>query len=98
MKRVRFLSAAREEFLAEVAYYSTAQQGLGTQFALAVEEATIRALAFPLAGSPSAAKSRHVNVRRFPFSIFYRVEADGIVIFAVAHHARRPNYWHGRRV
>jgi hypothetical protein len=32
-------------------------------------------------------------VKGFPFSVHYRVEANGILIFAVAHHARRPGYW-----
>jgi len=93
VKRARFVAAARQEFIAEVAYYSEAQNGLGERFATAVEEAAVRAVAFPLAGSPSAAGTRRVIVKEFPFSLFYRSENDGIVIFAVSHHARRPGYW-----
>jgi len=52
VKTARFIAPAREEFLAEVAYYNEVQQG--TRFVAAVEEATARALAFPLAGSPAA--------------------------------------------
>ncbi len=36
------------------------------------------------------------EVRGFPFTLFYRPEGDGVVIFAVSHHARRPGYWTDR--
>jgi toxin ParE1/3/4 len=96
VSRARFIAAAREEFLAEVAYYSGTQPDLGRRFAEAVQQSTVRALAFPLAGSRSFVDTRFVVVRGFPFSIFYRPEQDGIVIFAVAHHARKPGYWRPR--
>lgn len=96
MSRARFIAAARLEFLAEVIYYNEAQPGLGQRFTAAVEEATVRALAFPLAGSPSRANTRRVILKGFPFSLVYRPEAGGIVVFAVAHHARRPYYWQSR--
>jgi toxin ParE1/3/4 len=52
-----------------------------------------RALSFPLSGSPSELNLRRVMVRNFPFSVVYRPEAEGILVFAVAHHSRRPGYW-----
>jgi plasmid stabilization system protein ParE len=94
--RARFVAPAREEFLAEVAYYDQVRRGQGARFAAAVQEATARALAFPLAGSPSESNTRRVILKGFPFSIVYRPEADGIVIFAVAHHSRLPGYWRSR--
>jgi toxin ParE1/3/4 len=96
VKRARFVAAARQEFLAEIAYYNEAESGLGARFAAAVEEATARALAFPLAGSPAASGTHRVILKGFPFSIFYRPEGNRIVVFAVAHHARQPGYWLGR--
>ena len=78
MKRARFVAPAREEFLADVAYYDKVQPGQGVRFAAAVEEATARALAFPLSGSPATPTIRRVIVKNFPFSIVYRPEADGV--------------------
>ncbi len=92
----RFVAAARVEFLDAVRYYADAQPRLGRRFTDAVEEAIARAAAFPDAGSPAGSNTRRVLVRGFPFSIYYRAESDSIVIFAVAHHARRPGYWEGR--
>ena len=96
MSGVRFIAAARLELLAEVIYYNDKEPGLGLRFVAAVEEATARALAFPQAGSPSASNTHRVFVRGFPFALVYRSEGDDIVVFAVAHHKRRPFYWRRR--
>ena len=96
MKRARFVAAARREFLLQVAYYNRKEAGLGARFSAAVEEATVRAVAFPLTGSPTSRSTRRVFVKDFPFAVVYRPEQDGIVIFAIAHHSRRPDYWYSR--
>lgn len=93
MKSARFAPAARREFLAEIVYYNQEQAGLGARFTAAVEEAAARALAFPHAGSPAAANTRRVFVPGFPFAIIYREVPAGIVIFALPHQSRRPDYW-----
>ena len=96
MKCVRFVTAARREFLAEVVYYNRETLGLGARFTTAVEDATARALAFPLAGAPATKNTRRVFLRDFPFALIYRSGADCITVFALAHHARRPGYWQSR--
>lgn len=96
MKRIRFLTAARRELSAQVLHYSESETGLGLKFVLSVEQALAIAVQFPLAGSPGPAATRRVTVRGFPFSVFYLDETEGIVVVAVAHHARRPEYWAGR--
>lgn len=77
MKQARFVSAARREFLAEVAYYTNMETGLGERFTEAVEEATARALTFQQSGSPSAANTRRLMLKGFPFSIIYRYLQSG---------------------
>lgn len=94
MKRVRFTSLARREFLAQVAFYNAETQGLGNRFAAAVEEAAARAVAFPYSGSPAAGGTRRVFVKNFPISLVYR--PGKIVIFAIAHHSRLPDFWSTR--
>jgi toxin ParE1/3/4 len=84
------------EFLAEIIHYNEVEGGLGTRFVAAVEEASARALAFPRAGSPARFNTRRVFLKGFPFALIYQPEPDGIVVFAVAHHKRRPYYWQGR--
>lgn len=96
MKRARFIAAARLEFLREVIYYNEAEPGLGEGFTAAIEEAIVRTLAFPMAGSPSVSNTRRVVVKGFPFSVVYRPESEGVIVFALAHHSRQPNYWRYR--
>ena len=96
MSRARFIAAARLELLAEVIHYNEAEPGLGWRFVAAVEEAAARAVAFPRAGSSSRANTRRIILKGFPFALIYRPEREEIVVFAVAHHKRRPYYWQGR--
>ncbi|MGG7055707.1 type II toxin-antitoxin system RelE/ParE family toxin [Nitrosomonas sp. ANs5] len=91
--RAKFIAPARREFLKEVVYYNEQEPGLGAALAQEVEQAVARALAFPDAGSPASKSTKRVFVNRFPFSVVYRPDAKGIVIFAIAHHSRRPDYW-----
>ena len=96
MKPLQFIEEARQEFLFEVAYYNGVEPGLGERFADAVEEAATRVVAFPAAGSPAAANTRRVLIKGFPFFIIYRSQNKEIVVFAVAHQARKPGYWRSR--
>lgn len=96
VNKIEFIAVAREEFLAEVAYYNTAQAGLGIKFSIAVERAVKLASEFPDVGSASAFGTRRVIVKGFPFSVIYKVFADRFVVFAIAHQSRRPRYWSGR--
>jgi toxin ParE1/3/4 len=96
VKHAKFIAPARREFLKEVIYYNEQGPGLGAAFAQEIEDATARALAFPDAGSPATKNTKRVFAKRFPFSVVYRPDRDGIVVFAVAHHAREPEYWASR--
>jgi len=35
-------------------------------------------------------------VHRFPYAVLYRVDPDEIVVVAVMHQRRRPDYWRSR--
>ena len=96
MNRARFVEPARLEVLAEVVYYHRLGTGLGPKFLEAVEDATARALAYPQAGSPAQSGTRRVFLKNFPFALVYRSDEQGITIYALAHHARRPGYWRSR--
>ncbi|MCP9835155.1 type II toxin-antitoxin system RelE/ParE family toxin [Cyanobium sp. Aljojuca 7A6] len=93
MKRVRFVAPARRELLSEVAYCNSKELGLGARFLVAIEDAHAPALVYPLTGTPASENTRRVFLRDFPFSLVYRPHDDGIVVFALAHHARCPEYW-----
>lgn len=96
MRRARFTEPARSEFLAEIAYYETLRAGLGARFRAEVESLAERAASFPKSGAPAAAGTRKRLVQHFPFSLVYAETDYGILIHAVAHNRRFPEYWLGR--
>ncbi|MBX3144849.1 MAG: type II toxin-antitoxin system RelE/ParE family toxin, partial [Trueperaceae bacterium] len=73
-----------------VRFYELEKPGLGRRLVAAVEEATLFALAFPMAGTPIQQGVRRVLVRDFPFAIMYRPSGEGITVFAIAHTSRKP--------
>jgi plasmid stabilization system protein ParE len=50
----------------------------------------------PRAGAPFRENTRRALVQRFPYGLVYREEGSDILILAVAHLRRRPDYWRDR--
>jgi hypothetical protein len=96
VRSFRFLPAAREELLEARAYYDEAWLGLGTDFVDEVDRVSQLLRQRPALGAPAPANTRRFSLRRFPYSIVYLVEPDGITVIALAHHRRRPGYWRRR--
>ena len=72
----KFFDAAQGESRVRVTFdlgFSQIEAGLGLRFTDAVAEATARALAFPLAGSPFCSGMRRVFRKDFPFSLADRL-------------------------
>ena len=90
---VRFLGAARRELRRAVDRYDAQGSGLGDELASEVERSVREIAQRPELGSPHLAGTRRVLTRRFPYQVIYRVQDDRVVIVAVAHHRRRPDYW-----
>ena len=59
------VALARRELLAEVAYYYNKELGLGGLLLAAVKEATARALAYPLTGTPASESTRLIVLKDF---------------------------------
>lgn len=95
-RKARFHRAARAELRRAVEYYDAEVPGLGAELAEAVERTVEEITTFPELGTPYLADTRRRMVRRFPFSVIYRLRTDEIVILAVAHQKRKPGYWRGR--
>ncbi|MCK9215487.1 MAG: type II toxin-antitoxin system RelE/ParE family toxin [Rhodoferax sp.] len=86
-----------EELTAGAVYYEAKSSGLGARFASEVEAATRIAAEFPEMGAPFKHGTRRVFPKKFPFSVVYRIQADEIVVLAVAPDARKPGYWRERK-
>lgn len=51
----------------------------------------------PGLGTPAKGDARILPIHRFPYSLVYRVQGDGVRVIAVAAQRRRPGFWRGRR-
>lgn len=94
-----FLSSEAEEELAQaVAFYAEqASTAVAMAFLSEFTRAAQLVAANPGLGTRTSRERRLFPLHRFPYSLVYRAEEDGIRIGAVAHHSRRPGYWRGRK-
>ena len=96
MTSIRYHEAADAELLEAVGYLEAQAAGLGERFLREVIHAEGILAQFPESGSPIRPGIRKWIVRKFPYSLMYSIEPGGIVVLAVAHHSRRPEYWVSR--
>lgn len=77
-------------------WYEEQALGLGYEFVDSVYGAIRRIKQYPLAGSDFGEGVRRVLIRRFPYCLWYAIEDELLVIYAVAHLHREPQYWISR--
>ncbi len=87
---------AEEDLSAAAAWYETQRAGLGKAFLDEVLTAVERLERQPLAYPKVYKHVRRALLRRFPFAIYYLLEADVIVILGVLHGRRHPGRWRRR--
>jgi plasmid stabilization system protein ParE len=93
---VRFLEVARIELRDAARFYEAQRRGLGAEFRDEVRSTLERIKRFPHAWQALSENSRRCQTRRFPYGVIYRVEAEEILVVAIAHLHRRPGYWTDR--
>jgi len=91
-----FLLPAEEEMTEASVFYETATAGLGAGFLDEVQRLVKILREHPELGQPVGRGLRRALLHRFPFSLIYSVEVDAVLIVAVAHQRRRPDYWRDR--
>ena len=87
---------ARLEFREAIAYYEDYHDGLGLEFSREVYASINRIADAPLLWTRLTENSRRFMTRRFPFNIIYQVLDGDILIVAIAHQSRKPEYWKSR--
>ncbi|MFQ5757927.1 MAG: type II toxin-antitoxin system RelE/ParE family toxin [Acidiferrobacterales bacterium] len=95
---LRSIRAASEEFETAVRWYEDRRTGLGAEFFDAVSTAIDLISERPEIGPIDASGvTRRLLVKRFPYHVVYFITQEQIVVVAIAHLKRRPNYWRGRK-
>ena len=91
-------SLAEADVLGGWGWYEQQQPGLGDRFVAAVGAAVASACRWPNAGTPAIhddngdVVERKVATVGFPYAVRYRVSAGQILVMAVYHQRRRPDF------
>jgi plasmid stabilization system protein ParE len=95
---IEFLEPAVIEFDQAVAYYDNEQQGLGEKFRLEIQRSLLRIANYPESYQAISLRSRRCLVAKFPYGIIYQYKNanNSIVVVAIAHLHRKPDYWSSR--
>lgn len=90
----------RPEAAAEVAdaahWYERQERGLGREFLRSFRATTAILRRNPFLYQKVAIEARRVLLQRFPYSVFYEVHDQNIVILACFHTGRDPQEWQAR--
>ena len=97
MKLVIVPLALAELHDAAAFYTAKASAELGLAFVAEFEKTVNLIQANPELGAIFRGTRRRYFLRRFPYSVIYRVTAEELQVIAVAHHRRRPGYWANRK-
>jgi plasmid stabilization system protein ParE len=96
MMKYRFHPEALQEFQAAAIYYDKQQRGLGLRFTSAIQTAIEHVVTSPLAWRILDEEVRRYLTKVFPYAVLYTVESDYVLIVAVMHCHREPDYWQHR--
>ena len=97
-KEPRFLPEARQDIANACAWYEQQSLGLGMEFLRCLEATILSIQRHPLMYPAVFADYRRALVRRFPYAVFYEVQPQSIVIYAVFHCSQDPDKWKARSV
>lgn len=93
---VRLHPDAEHELAEAQDWYDQQRKGLGAEFRVCIEEAVERIQRDPESYAVIHKGARQILVKRFPYSIIYRAEAQELVIYTVLHGSRHPDVWKRR--
>jgi plasmid stabilization system protein ParE len=92
--KLRLRSVAERELAEAIIYYRDIDHALGVRFLREFETTIERLLKFPDSGHPRLGGAyRLAMVRGFPYAIAYSHSSDILMVEAVPHLKRKPNYW-----
>lgn len=91
--RFKFLPEAREELLEAALFYEQMEPELGVRFQKELTDVVGRITSDPFLWRERPGGYRRVNLPIFPYYVAYFVRRELVIIAAVAHAKRKPNYW-----
>ena len=96
MIEVIFTPAARSEIVEAQDWYEAQQSGLGTRFREQLQATVIRMAENPYQFPVALQDVHRARLRKFPYSLFFRIETNTLVVIACFHGSRDPRRWQQR--
>lgn len=96
--KIIFTRFAEQELNDAVYYYESQFSGLGKRFKEEIRKSIQRINEYPKAWSVEREEIRRCVINKFPYKLLYSIEYDHILVIAVAHLHRKPDYWVDRDV
>jgi plasmid stabilization system protein ParE len=96
MTRIEFHPEAQLELEGARSWYRERSQLAARAFVTEVLRALQNIAVSPDAWPRTRANERRFVLKRFPYSIVYRIRENEVFITAIAHHRRLPGYWSRR--
>lgn len=96
--KIRFLKLAKKEFDWAISYYNREQKDLGFKFKSEIKSSIENILKFPNLYPIVGGDLQKCVTHTFPFTIFYTIHKDIIVIVAVANHYKKPEHYLNREI
>jgi plasmid stabilization system protein ParE len=93
---VIFTQAARGELIEAQDWYEREATGLGRHFRQAIDSLIERMSDNPRQFPAVFKNLRRALLRRFPYSLFFVVEDDAVIVIACFHASRDPSHWQKR--
>jgi len=91
--KYEFHPEALEEYRQAALWYAEREPGIALRFITSVEDAISRVIDAPTRWRVIDEDVRRCLIRVFPYAVLYTIEADFLLIVAVMHCSREPNYW-----
>jgi len=93
---LEFLPEAKCEAEEATQYYESCVRGIGARFRTEIESVCAAILRAPLLWNERRGGYRRVNLPGFPYYLAYVIRRERIVVVAVGHGSRHPDYWKRR--
>ena len=91
--KIKFLTLAKVELNDAAFYYNLELDGLGDKYKEEIKKSVLRIIKFPESWPLEKGNIRKYLLHKFPYKILYSIEHDCILIIAIAHQHRKPDYW-----
>lgn len=93
---IGFHPEARVEALEAEAWYSDRDPAVGKAFSIELERAIDSIAEAPFTWPAHGKGARKRLLRKFPYTVVYRILTDRVQVIAIAHQRRKPGYWRNR--